>query len=615
VVALTVDLADFVKSTARQDKGLYYRLSIDQRPVYSDNFQADNSYVSLRNKDTRHMSYLHELGMAVEIGALKKEYQKPLVQAAWRFLGLAVIALVVAVFVAARTGQRIARPIVELCGRVQRTSLAEGARCSPLGTGDELEELALAFDLRNGQLLQVQKELRANNEALKEEIFRRQILEELLQKAHDNLEKRVEERTQELHASQESLTRAQAIAHLGNWDWQVGEDRLWWSDEIYRIFGLEPQAFAANYEAFLAAVHPADCEMVTQVVERAREKGAPFALEHRIILPSGEERVVLEQGEVVCDEEGVALRMVGTVLDISVQKELEMLLVKEEERLSSLLALSQRSWSSQEELVEFALEEAVSLTGSEVGYFHLVDESQKEIELYVWSKKTRALCTIAEPLSHYPLAAAGVWADSIRQGQAVIHNDYQALAAKKGLPEGHFPLRRHLGVPVFDGEAIVAVVGVGTSTQEYHADSVRQLTLYMNSMWQVLKRKRMEEELQRKNANLAVLYRVTEAVNKSVDLQETLVDILEVVTTLDFVKVERRGVLFLVNLVIQPPFVTALPLITNVSILPPVSAAWRPRAARLSSQKIPPRTRGTPSTIRNCLTMVMSFSPSRPKKS
>ncbi len=71
----------------------------------------------------------------------------------------------------------------------------------------------------------------------------------------------------------------------------------------------------------------------------------------------------------------------------------------------------------------------------------------------------REQCRSAEGL-HYPLANAGIWADSIRLRSVVVHNDYDTIADKRGLPEGHFPLRRHLGVPVFDGEVIVAAAGV-----------------------------------------------------------------------------------------------------------------------------------------------------------
>lgn len=162
-----------------------------------------------------------------------------------------------------------------------------------------------------------------------------------------------------------------------------------------------------------------------------------------------------------------------------------------EERLAVLLALSQRSFDTEAELIRYALEEAVRLARSKVGYLHFFNEDQQTLGLYQWPEAVMELCT-AVKTPHYPLLEAGVWADCVRQRQPVVHNDYPNLAKKKGLPEGHFPLLRHLSVPIFDGEKIVAVLGVGNKEEPYDADDIRQLILYMRSTWEMVKRKRVE---------------------------------------------------------------------------------------------------------------------------
>ena len=73
-------------------------------------------------------------------------------------------------------------------------------------------------------------------------------------------------REQELSRLSESLNQAQSIAHLGTWEWDIQKNTLWWSDEIYRIFGFEPQSFSATYDVFLQHVHPDDREMVQEAV-------------------------------------------------------------------------------------------------------------------------------------------------------------------------------------------------------------------------------------------------------------------------------------------------------------------------------------------------------------
>ena len=162
-----------------------------------------------------------------------------------------------------------------------------------------------------------------------------------------------------------------------------------------------------------------------------------------------------------------------------------------EERLAALLELSQRKFGSEDELMVYALEEGVRLTKSEVGYLHFYNDEQQTLGLFHWSKAVMGFCTAAKT-AHYPLQEAGVWADCVRQRQAVVHNDYPNLATKKGVPEGHFPLSRHLSIPIFEGEQIVAVVGVGNKAEPYEDADIRQLTLFMSSTWEIVMRKRAE---------------------------------------------------------------------------------------------------------------------------
>jgi PAS domain S-box-containing protein len=121
----------------------------------------------------------------------------------------------------------------------------------------------------------------------------------------------------------ENLAEAQRIAHLGNWDWDIVNNELYWSDEIYRIFGLMPKKFEANYEAFLNAVHPEDRESVIKAVDRTLYEKHPYSIEHRIVLPDGRERVVHGQAEVTFDDNGKPVRMLGTVQDITDHKRME----------------------------------------------------------------------------------------------------------------------------------------------------------------------------------------------------------------------------------------------------------------------------------------------------
>ena len=132
----------------------------------------------------------------------------------------------------------------------------------------------------------------------------------------EHLEEEVAQRTAR-------LTEAQRIAHLGNWEWDIVSGALIWSDEVYRIFGLAPQQFGADYKAFLQAVHPEDRQFVDAQVRAALEQTHPYSIDHRIVRPDGSVRYVHEQAEVLCNEEGQPVKMLGTVQDITERKQAE----------------------------------------------------------------------------------------------------------------------------------------------------------------------------------------------------------------------------------------------------------------------------------------------------
>ena len=133
-----------------------------------------------------------------------------------------------------------------------------------------------------------------------------------------NLEDKVKERTTELEEaynslkeSEKSLAEAQRMAHIGNWDWNLVTSKLYWSNETYRILGLNPQEFSATYDALLSYVHPDDRDHVENVIKEALN-GKPYDIDYRIILADGEERIVHAQGEAIFDEKNIPVQMKGT---------------------------------------------------------------------------------------------------------------------------------------------------------------------------------------------------------------------------------------------------------------------------------------------------------------
>jgi PAS domain S-box-containing protein len=150
----------------------------------------------------------------------------------------------------------------------------------------------------------------------------------------------------------EKLTEAQRIAHLGNWEWDIVNNTLSWSDEIYRIFGLEPQQLKVTFDVFLQAVHPEDRQSVEDGVREALEQGRTYSVDHRIVLPDGSLRYVHEQGEVSRNGNGQPIKMLGTVLDITAHKLAEETIRKLNEELEEKVRQrTQQLLEAQEALV------------------------------------------------------------------------------------------------------------------------------------------------------------------------------------------------------------------------------------------------------------------------
>jgi PAS domain S-box-containing protein len=156
-----------------------------------------------------------------------------------------------------------------------------------------------------------------------------------------------------------------------------------------------------------------------------------------------------------------------------------------------------------DELLTAALDEIEALTGSAIGFYHFLEADQKTLSLQNWSTNTlQNMCTATGKGSHYDVAQAGVWVECIHERHAVIHNDYASLPNRKGLPEGHAPVVRELVVPIFRGNQIKAIIGVGNKAANYGASDIEVISQLGDFSWDIVERKRAEEALGQVNETL-----------------------------------------------------------------------------------------------------------------
>lgn len=126
-----------------------------------------------------------------------------------------------------------------------------------------------------------------------------------------------------LESSEARLAEAQRMAHLGSWEWDVRTDAVLWSDEAFRIFGYD-KGQTVTSALFFQIVHPDDLEYVKESIEKSLLEDLPYNIEIRIRRPDGQERCVNGRAEVIRDDKGIPLRMIGTMLDISERKNSEL---------------------------------------------------------------------------------------------------------------------------------------------------------------------------------------------------------------------------------------------------------------------------------------------------
>ena len=113
------------------------------------------------------------------------------------------------------------------------------------------------------------------------------------------------------------VDNAQHLAGMGDYDWHIPTDTNRWSDQLYRIYGYEPQSFNASYEKFLGNIHPDDRERIRGIHQQAYATGDPYQMIERIVRPDGEVRYLSSNGEVIMDGEGTPMRMRGTCIDVT----------------------------------------------------------------------------------------------------------------------------------------------------------------------------------------------------------------------------------------------------------------------------------------------------------
>jgi PAS domain S-box-containing protein len=280
---------------------------------------------------------------------------------------------------------------------------------------------------------------------------------------------------------------------------------------------------------------PEERQGVINEVKRAIADKLPFEVCYRIKDKKGDIRYFREYGRPIYDDSGEALYIDGVIFDITKERQIEEELMRahdeldkrvkertaeilqsnerlkeenekrvrteqslklEEARLEALFRLSQMSDATINEMAAFTLEQGIALTRSKIGFLGFLSEDEAVYTLHAVSKNAVKDCNVAGDPVQWHVAGAGIWADAIRERKTLFANDYsKPHPAKKGLPPGHTALERLMVVPVFEGEKIVAVTGVGNKASDYDRSDERQIVLLLGGMWNYVQKIRSREAL------------------------------------------------------------------------------------------------------------------------
>lgn len=298
--------------------------------------------------------------------------------------------------------------------------------------------------------------------------------------------------------AQEALRDVVAGARCILWDADVQEGghwrmRLYASDITLREFGLHELKEGDAGEKWASHIHPEHMEKMNRTCMEALRSGAPGYQQEFIFRDSkGKECWLREDAKITKTGPGL-FHLVGVCVDITERKRAEERLAREEMRFRSLAQILQHPADTLQDFLDFALEKAIQVTASGIGYLYFYHADRQQFVLSSWSRDVMKEGTIVNPQTCYELDKTGLWGEAVRQRRTIIANDFHAVnSLNKGYPEGYARLDRYMTIPVFSGQEIVAVVGVANKNCDYDDTDAGQLQVLMDAVWKVVERRRAE---------------------------------------------------------------------------------------------------------------------------
>ncbi len=304
----------------------------------------------------------------------------------------------------------------------------------------------------------------------------------------------ITERIQAAEALRRSEERCRNVAEASAgivWDVDANLTVTHVSGRVYEILGYEPKEIIGRNLIFL--IDPEDRERISAIMARMLRQQEPVKdIEYWRRHGDGRRVRILTNGIAFFSQDGGLLGARGTHIDIT-----ETYWARQCQKIT--LRLHEMINESDDAISAVLCEACSEVTDSPMAFFGMLEPDESAMIAHVWSPTAMTECGISDKPLRFPIETAGLWAQPIRQREPVICNDYPGALEKQGLPEGHVPITRYLGVPILHGNRVVAVAGAanrGPGYEERHIDRLRMIT---SSIADILLLRRNEEALRDKS--------------------------------------------------------------------------------------------------------------------
>ncbi|MBN2776128.1 MAG: PAS domain S-box protein [Bacteroidales bacterium] len=238
-------------------------------------------------------------------------------------------------------------------------------------------------------------------------------------------------------------------------------------------------------------IHPEDAQKCIEFITKiATTKKPNKGLEYRVKHKSGVYKWQTSNLSPQFNSYGELLGFTGIATDIT-----EKILIQKKDQIRAQL-LEYSLDNTLEDLIKHALDLIEQIAESPISFYNILSSDEKTFKLSQYSSATLGkFCSAESVQPHYPVDKAGVWADCIRERKTIVHNDYESLENKKGLPEGHAKVDRELVAPVFRDNKIKAIIGIGNKSTPYTYEDIELVEYLGDITWDIVERKQTQEKL------------------------------------------------------------------------------------------------------------------------